>query len=59
MMHAHLDQPLCKVPDPFGCGHPSYAHHNNYPAPVSRPFGFDYEFLASSDCYGSGASTRR
>jgi lysyl-tRNA synthetase class 1 len=55
MMHAHLDQPLCKVPDPFGCGHPSYAHHNNL---ILRQFldrfGFDYEFLASSDCYGSG-----
>jgi lysyl-tRNA synthetase class 1 len=55
MMHAHLDQPLSKVPDPFGCGHPSYAHHNNL---ILRQFldrfGFDYEFLASSDCYGSG-----
>jgi lysyl-tRNA synthetase class 1 len=55
MMHAHLDQPLCKVPDPFGCGHPSYAHHNNL---ILRQFldrfGFDYEFLASSECYGSG-----
>ena len=25
MMHAHLDQPLSRVPDPFGCGHESYA----------------------------------
>ena len=29
MMHEHLDQPLTKVPDPFGCGHDSYADHNN------------------------------
>jgi lysyl-tRNA synthetase, class I len=55
LMHAHLDQPLAKVPDPFGCGHKSYADHNNG---ILRQFldrfGFDYEFLASSDCYASG-----
>ncbi len=55
MMHEHLDQPLSKVPDPFGCGHESYAAHNNG---ILREFldrfGFDYEFLASSDCYSSG-----
>ncbi len=55
VMHAHLDQPLSRVPDPFGCGHKSYADHNNH---LLRHFldrfGFDYEFLASSDCYGSG-----
>ena len=55
MMHQHLDQPLSAVPDPFGCGHVSYADHNNH---LLRQFldrfGFDYEFLASSDCYRSG-----
>ncbi|MEA3045247.1 MAG: lysyl-tRNA synthetase, class [Sphingomonadales bacterium] len=55
LMHEHLDQPLSKVPDPFGCGHISYADHNNG---ILRQFldrfGFDYEFLASSDCYASG-----
>jgi lysyl-tRNA synthetase class 1 len=55
LMHEHLDQPLSKVPDPFGCGHKSYADHNNG---ILRQFldrfGFDYEFLASSDCYASG-----
>ncbi|QPQ54307.1 lysine--tRNA ligase [Allosphingosinicella flava] len=56
MMHDHLDQPLSRVPDPFGCGHASYADHNNnlLKAFLDR-FGFDYEFRASSDCYGSGA----
>ena len=55
MMHAHLDQPLSKVPDPFGCGHASYAdHNNNLLRQFLEAFGFDYEFLASSDCYGSG-----
>ena len=52
MMHQHLDQPLSAVPDPFGCGHESYAAHNN--AMLRKfldDFGFEYEFLASSDCY--------
>jgi lysyl-tRNA synthetase class 1 len=55
MMHAHLDQPLSRVPDPYGCGHPSYAAHNNtLLRQFLDRFGFDYEFLSSSDCYGSG-----
>lgn len=55
MMHDHLDQPLSKVPDPFGCGHASYADHNNNALRnFLDAFGFDYEFMASSDCYGSG-----
>ena len=55
MMHQHLDQPLSRVPDPYGCGHASYADHNN--AMLRQfldRFGFDYEFVASSDAYGSG-----
>ncbi len=55
MMHEHLDQPLSKVPDPFGCGHKSYADHNNaLLRQFLDAFGFEYEFMASSDCYGSG-----
>jgi lysyl-tRNA synthetase, class I len=55
MMHAHLDQPLSRVPDPYGCGHESYAaHNNNLLRQFLDRFGFDYEFLASSDCYRSG-----
>ncbi len=55
MMHAHLDQPLSRVPDPFGCGHPSYAaHNNNLLRQFLDRFGFDYEFMASSDCYNQG-----
>jgi len=55
MMRAHLDQPLSKVPDPFGCGHKSYAdHNNNLLRQFLDAYGFDYEFLASSECYGSG-----
>jgi lysyl-tRNA synthetase class 1 len=55
MMHEHLGQPLSQVPDPFGCGHASYADHNNHLLrQFLDSFGFEYEFLASSDCYGSG-----
>ncbi|HEX9965582.1 MAG TPA: lysine--tRNA ligase [Allosphingosinicella sp.] len=55
MMHAHLHQPLSRVPDPYGCGHDSYAaHNNNLLRQFLDRFGFDYEFLSSSDCYGSG-----
>src|SRR3569623_2885663 len=55
MMHAQLDQPLSRVPDPFGRRHDSYAaHNNNLLRQFLDRFGFDYEFLASSDCYGSG-----
>jgi lysyl-tRNA synthetase, class I len=55
MMHDHLDQPLSRVPDPYGCGHASFAaHNNNLLRDFLDRFGFDYEFQASSDCYGSG-----
>jgi lysyl-tRNA synthetase class 1 len=55
MMHAHLDQPLSRVPDPYGCGHPSYAaHNNNLLRQFLDRFGFDYEFLSSTECYASG-----
>jgi lysyl-tRNA synthetase class 1 len=55
MMHAHLDQSLSRVPDPFGCNHASYAaHNNNLLRQFLDRFGFDYEFLSSTDCYGSG-----
>jgi lysyl-tRNA synthetase class 1 len=55
MMHSHLDRALSRVPDPYGCGHSSYAaHNNNLLRQFLDGFGFDYEFLASSDCYASG-----
>ena len=54
MLRAHLGQPLTRVPDPFGT-HDSYGAHNNarLRAFLDR-FGFDYEFLSSTDCYASG-----
>ena len=54
MLAAHLGKPLTQVPDPFGC-HPSFAHHNNamLRAFLDR-FGFEYEFLSSTEEYGAG-----
>ncbi|WP_419813724.1 lysine--tRNA ligase [Glacieibacterium sp.] len=54
MLRAHLGQPLTRVPDPFGT-HSSFGAHNNarLRAFLDR-FGFDYEFLSSTDCYASG-----
>jgi lysyl-tRNA synthetase class 1 len=54
MLRAHLGQPLTAVPDPFGT-HESYGAHNNarLRAFLDR-FGFDYEFLSSTECYKSG-----
>ena len=54
MLEANLGKPLTQIPDPFGT-HESFAHHNNA---MLRHFldryGFDYEFLSSTDCYTSG-----
>jgi lysyl-tRNA synthetase class 1 len=54
MLTEHLGHPLSRIPDPFGT-HDSFAAHNN--AMLQRfldRFGFDYEFLSSTDCYASG-----
>ena len=55
MMAQHLGKPLTAIPDPFGDEHESFGHHNN--ARLRRfldDFGFDYEFLSSTECYRSG-----
>jgi lysyl-tRNA synthetase class 1 len=54
MLAQHLDQPLCRVPDPFGT-HESFAAHNNARLrSFLDQFGFDYEFLAASTAYPAG-----
>lgn len=54
MLAAHLGKPLTRVPDPFGT-HESFAHHNNAMLrDFLDRFGFDYEFLSSTDCYANG-----
>ena len=54
MLQAHLGKSLTAIPDPFGT-HDSFGAHNNarLKAFLDR-FGFEYEFLSSTDCYKSG-----
>jgi len=55
MLAEHLGKPLTQVPDPFG-KYESFAHHNNamLRAFLDR-YGFDYEFVSSTEMYSSGA----
>jgi len=54
LLHPYLDQPLSRVPDPFGT-HESFAAHNNARLrSFLDHFGFEYEFLAASTAYPSG-----
>lgn len=55
MLSQYLGKPLTQVPDPFET-HESFAHHNNA---MLRDFldsyGFDYEFVSSTERYRDGA----
>lgn len=60
MLLANMGKPLSRIPDPFEAGefggYESFAHHNN--AMLRQfldRFGFDYEFVAASDRYNTGA----
>jgi len=55
MMERHLGKPLSRVPDPFSNEYPSFGAANNarLRAFLDR-FGFEYEFLSSTECYTSG-----
>ncbi len=51
MVAAHLNQPLTKVPDPYGT-HESYGHHMNAKLRAFLDtFNFDYEFKSATDLY--------
>ena len=53
-MQADLGLPLTAVRDPFGT-HLSFGAHNNARLQAFLDsFGFDYEFVSSTDCYTSG-----
>jgi len=54
MLSQHLDQPLSSVPDPFGTHDSLGAHNNARLQTFLDEFGFDYEFVSSTDCYKSG-----
>jgi lysyl-tRNA synthetase class 1 len=54
LLAQHLGKPLTRVPDPFGT-HPSFGEHNNARLRAFLDhFGFDYEFMSSTQCYTSG-----
>src|SRR3954464_10476806 len=54
LLARHLGKPLTQVPDPFGT-HPSFGEHNNARLRAFLDhFGFEYEFMSSTECYKSG-----
>ena len=56
MLAGELHKPLSKVRNPFDTDHESFAAHNNAKLrEFLDRFGFQYEFVASSDRYNSGA----
>ncbi len=55
MLTEHLGKPLTDIPDPFG-KFESFAHHNNAMLrEFLDRFGFDYEFVSSTQRYKGGA----
>ncbi|WP_448662777.1 lysine--tRNA ligase [Sphingomonas sp. CJ20] len=54
MLAQHLGKPLTRVPDPFGT-HDSFAAHNNARLrEFLDRFGFEYEFVSSTEYYANG-----
>ena len=54
MLAKAIGLPLTKVPDPFGT-HPSFGEHNNARLRAFLDqFGFNYEFMSSTECYRAG-----
>jgi len=55
LLTENLGKPLSRIPDPFE-KYESFAHHNNAMLrEFLDRFGFEYEFVAASDRYNSGA----
>ncbi|WP_205648746.1 lysine--tRNA ligase [Acuticoccus kandeliae] len=54
MLAEYLGRPLTEVPDPFG-SHESFAHHNNARLRgFLDSFGFEYDFMSSTETYRAG-----
>jgi lysyl-tRNA synthetase class 1 len=54
MLTEYLGHPLSRIPDPFGT-HGSFAAHNNAMLRTFLDrFGFQYDFLSSTECYANG-----
>jgi lysyl-tRNA synthetase class 1 len=54
MLAEHLGKPLSRIPDPFGKFDSFAAHNNAMLRDFLDRFGFDYEFVSSTDYYTSG-----
>jgi lysyl-tRNA synthetase class 1 len=54
MLTEHLGKPLSRIPDPFEKFESFAAHNNAMLRDFLDRFGFEYEFVSSSDCYNSG-----
>ena len=55
MLAEHLHKPLTQVPDPFEKFESFAAHNNAMLREFLDRFGFDYEFMSSTEQYQSGA----
>ena len=54
LLQQHLGQPLTEVPDPFGAAASFAAANNARLRAFLDRFGFDYEFMSSTEAYRSG-----
>ncbi|MGB7405329.1 MAG: lysine--tRNA ligase [Pacificimonas sp.] len=55
MLTANLGKPLSAIPDPFGTHQSMAAHNNARLREFLDRFGFDYEFMSSTEQYRAGA----
>ena len=55
MLEQNLGMPLSRIPDPFGSNDSFGGRNNARLREFLDQFGFDYEFVAASDRYNSGA----
>ncbi len=54
MVAQYLGKPLTSIPDPFGEFDSFGAHNNARLKNFLDAFGFDYDFVSSTECYTSG-----
>ncbi len=54
LLTAYLGHPLSRIPDPFAKFESFAAHNNAMLRQFLDRFGFDYEFVSSSESYNSG-----
>ena len=54
MLRQHLGRPLTRIPDPFGKFDSFAAHNNAMLRDFLDRFGFEYEFVSSTDYYTGG-----